>query len=97
LIWGGRYLPLFTSPEMLDVYADVELGIQFDPPVQIGEPWELRLPTSLVMLQADDTLPEFPPRRRRSAATSARTHSGRHGSVLAGPVAVISSWSSPPR
>jgi hypothetical protein len=61
LVWGGRYLPLFTAPEMLDTYADVELGLQFDPPLQIGEPWEVRLPTSLVMLQDDDTLPEFPP------------------------------------
>lgn len=60
-VWGGGYLPLFSAPEMLDVYADVELGVQLDPPVQIGESWEVRLPTSLVMLQADDTLPEFPP------------------------------------
>ena len=37
LLWSGRYLPLFTSPEMLAVYADVELGMQLDPPVQIGE------------------------------------------------------------
>jgi hypothetical protein len=61
LIWGGGYMPLFTSPDMLDMYADVELGTQLDPPEQIGEPWELRLPTSLVMLQEDDELPEFPP------------------------------------
>jgi hypothetical protein len=61
LIWGGGYLPLFTNPDMLDVYADVELGTQLDPPEQIGEPWELRLPTSLVMLQEVDELPEFPP------------------------------------
>ena len=60
-IWGGRYMPLFSTPEMLEVYAEAELGTQLDPPEQIGEPWEIRLPTSLVMLQADDTLPEFPP------------------------------------
>lgn len=35
--------------------------MQLDPPEQIGEPWEMRLATSLVMLQEDDTLPEFPP------------------------------------
>jgi hypothetical protein len=61
LIWGGGYLPLFSTPEMLDVYADVELGTQLDPPEQLGDTWEIRVPTSVVMLQADDTLPEFPP------------------------------------
>jgi hypothetical protein len=60
LIWGGGYLALFNSQDMLDVYADVELGQQFDPPLQVGESWEVRLPTSLVMLQAGDELPEFP-------------------------------------
>jgi len=60
LIWGGRYMPLFTSPEMLAVYAEVELDTQMDPPEQIGETWEIRLPTSLVMLQESDELPEFP-------------------------------------
>ena len=60
-IWGGRYMPLFSTPEMLEVYAEAELGTQLDPPEQIGEPWEIRLPTSLVRLQEDDTLPEFPP------------------------------------
>ena len=68
LIWGGGYLPLFTSPDMLDVYADVELGTQLDPPEQIGEPWELRLPTSLVMLQEDEELPEFPPEEPEAPA-----------------------------
>ncbi len=61
LIWGGGYLSLFTSQDMLDVYADVEMGRQFDPPLDIGEPWEIRLPTNMVMLQEDGTLPEFPP------------------------------------
>lgn len=61
LIWGGGYLSLFTSQDMLDVYADVELGRQFDPPLKIGAPWEIRLPTSMVMLQEGEVLPEFPP------------------------------------
>ena len=61
LIWGGGYLSLFTSQDMLDVYAEVELGRQFDPPLDIGDPWEIRLPTSMVMLQEGDALPEFPP------------------------------------
>jgi hypothetical protein len=61
LIWGGGYLSLFTSPDMLDVYNDVEKGRQFDPPLEVGEPWEIRVPTSMVMLQESDQLPEFPP------------------------------------
>jgi hypothetical protein len=59
LIWGGGYLPLFNNQDMLDVYADVELSTQIDPAEQIGEPWDIRLPTSLVMLQDDGTLPTF--------------------------------------
>jgi hypothetical protein len=61
LVWGGGYLALFTDPDMLDVYADVELGREFDPPVQVGDTWPIRLPTTMVMLQSDDTLPTFPP------------------------------------
>ena len=60
LIWGGGYLSLFTNQDMLDIYAGVELGRQFDPPLKIGDPWEIRLPTNMVMLQEDDMLPEFP-------------------------------------
>ncbi len=61
LIWGGGKLPLFSNQDMLDVYADVELGLQFDPPLKVGDAWEVRVPTSMVMLQEDDALPEFPP------------------------------------
>ena len=71
LIWGGGYLSLFTSQDMLDVYADVELGRQFDPPLQIGDPWEVRLPTSMVMLQQGEELPEFPPEEAEQAPPSA--------------------------
>ena len=59
LLFSGGYLSLFNTPEMLDVYADVELGRQFDPPLSIGDPWEVVVPTSLVMLQDDSTLPNF--------------------------------------
>ncbi len=59
-IWGGGYLPLFTSQDMLDIYSDVELGQQFDPPTQIGDTWEIRLPTNMVMLQENDVLPSYP-------------------------------------
>lgn len=59
LIFAGGYLSLFTAPEMLDAYADAELGRQFDPPLQIGEPWELQTPTSMLMLQEDAALPTY--------------------------------------
>ncbi|WP_170323280.1 hypothetical protein [Bradyrhizobium sp. STM 3809] len=60
LIWAGKYLALFPTQDILDAYEDVELGRQFDPPLQVGDAWEIRLPTSMVMLQDDDTLPVFP-------------------------------------
>ncbi len=79
LIWGGGYLSLLTSPDMLDVYADVERGRQFDPPLQVGESWQVQLPTSMVMLQADDVLPEFPPAEVEAARE-----------VMVGPAARVS-------
>lgn len=60
LVWGGGYLPLFQSADMLESYADVETQVQLDPPVQVGDSWEVRLPTSFVILQEDSVLPEFP-------------------------------------
>ncbi|TXH77726.1 MAG: hypothetical protein E6Q88_00430 [Lysobacteraceae bacterium] len=68
LIWGGGKLPLFSNQDMLDVYADVELGVQFDPPLKVGEPWEVRVPASMIMLQEGDALPEFPPEQESAAA-----------------------------
>jgi len=50
------------------VAAEVELGRQFDPPLQIGESWEIRVPTSMVMLQEGDALPEFPPEEQTELA-----------------------------
>ena len=59
LIFRGGYLPLFTDSDMLEVYADVEQAVQLDPPEQVGESWELTVPTNLVILQEDSTLPVF--------------------------------------
>ena len=60
LLWFGDYMPLFTDDDMLEVYSDVELARELDPPEQIGESWDIRLPTSLIMLQEDSELPKFP-------------------------------------
>jgi hypothetical protein len=70
LVWGGGYLSLFTSQDMLDVYEDVELGRQFDPPLEIGDPWEIRVPTSMVILQSSDQLPVFPPEEAEAEEAS---------------------------
>lgn len=61
LIWAGGYLPLLNTQEILDIYTDVELGRVIDPPEQVGEPWQVRVPTSLVILQDSGVLPQFPP------------------------------------
>ncbi len=58
-IWTGGYLALFDNIDSLTVYDDVENGLMFDPPVQVGAAWPVRLPSSLIRLQADDALPEF--------------------------------------
>lgn len=60
LLWCGAYLPLFDSDDFLGVFADVENGAQLDPPLQIGESWDIVLPTTMIKLQPDDVLPEFP-------------------------------------
>jgi len=59
MIWTGGYLALFDTEDVLTVYDDVENGLIFDPPVQIGDGWEIRLPTSLIKLQEDAELPKF--------------------------------------
>jgi len=59
-LWAGGYLALFTWQDILEIYGDVERGVQLDPPEQMGEAWSIRLPTNMVMLQDDDTLPVFP-------------------------------------
>lgn len=59
-IFGGGYLPLFTDQAVLDVWTDVELATQLDPAEQVGETWDVTVPTSMIMLQDGDGLPEFP-------------------------------------
>lgn len=57
-LWQGGYLPLFDEGQILDIYEDVERRRTIDPPEQIGESWELTLPSSFVKLQKDGTLPK---------------------------------------
>ena len=51
--------------------ATFEIRVAVDPPLQIGDPWEVRLPTSMVMLQQGEELPEFPPEEAEQAPPSA--------------------------
>ncbi len=50
-----------TSPlyvPVLEEIKEVENGLSMEP-VPVGEPWEVRLPTTLVLLRKDDKLPEW--------------------------------------
>ncbi len=59
-IWNGGPLPAISSELYLPI-AD-ELAERLDKPgdeVPQGEPWEVRIPTNLVKLRADDALPKW--------------------------------------
>lgn len=59
-IWNGGPLPPISSPLYLPI-AD-EIAERLDMPgdeVPQGEPWTVRVPTSLVKLRADDALPRW--------------------------------------
>ena len=59
-LWNGGPLPTVSSPLFLPI-AD-ELAEQLDRPgdeVPQGEPWTVRVPTTLVQLRADDQLPSW--------------------------------------
>ena len=58
--WNGGPLPPISSPLYLPI-AD-EIAERLDRPgdeVPQGDPWKVRIPTNLVHLRADDTLPEW--------------------------------------
>lgn len=59
-IWNGGPLPTISSPLYLPI-AD-EIAERLDRPgdeVPQGEPWTVRVPTTLVKLRADDALPRW--------------------------------------
>lgn len=59
-IWNGGSLPTIANPLFLHI-AD-ELAERMDRPgeeIPSGEPWEVRVPTTLVHLRADDKLPKW--------------------------------------
>ncbi|HEV8577821.1 MAG TPA: hypothetical protein VGX68_01965 [Thermoanaerobaculia bacterium] len=59
-IWNGGPLPTISNPLYLPI-AD-EIAERLDRPddeIPQGEPWLVRIPTTLVRLRPDDTLPEW--------------------------------------
>ena len=59
-LWDGGPLPAISNPLYLPI-AD-EIAERLDRPgeeVPQGDPWDVRIPTSLVHLRADDKLPKW--------------------------------------
>ena len=71
-IWNGGEPPLIDDPEYISIAEELKQGrtnsfnspIYYEgagtPPPFIVDEWEVKMPTSLVLLQEDGTLPEFP-------------------------------------
>ncbi len=59
-VWNGKSLPTISDDLYLPI-AD-EIAERLDRPgdeVPVGDPWEVRVPTTLVKLRSDDTLPKW--------------------------------------
>lgn len=59
-IWEGGELPQIGSPQYLDILEEVKGRLQAPgSEVPVGEPWEVLLPTTLVRLRPDSSLPRW--------------------------------------
>jgi hypothetical protein len=57
-IWNGGQVPQVGDPLYVSIVQEIQEQQQADPDgVVEGEPWDVRLPTTLVILQDDATLP----------------------------------------
>jgi len=59
-IWGGGAMPEITDTDYLPITEEIRASD--DAPgdeIPQGDPWEVSLPTTLIRLRADDTLPEW--------------------------------------
>jgi hypothetical protein len=60
-IWDGGQVPQVGDPLYVSLVQEIQeargLNANGEP---VGDPWELRMPTTLIMLAADATLPAFP-------------------------------------
>lgn len=61
LVWNGSDAPPeVTSPLYVSLVQEIkERTGSFDNEVPVGEPWEVRIPTSLLKLRQDDQLPRW--------------------------------------
>ncbi len=59
-VWNGGDLPNVTSPFYLSIIQELKES-EGAPGLEVpqGDPWDVRLPTSLVLLKKDDTLPSW--------------------------------------
>lgn len=59
-VWGGGALPTISDDLYLPIATEIaeKLGRPGDE-VAVGEPWEVRVPTTLVKLRPDDRLPSW--------------------------------------
>jgi len=59
--WEGGDLPLIGSPVYLPIVEEIKehQGQSTDEPEPVGEPWPVRLPTSLVVPRKDSSLPKW--------------------------------------
>jgi hypothetical protein len=70
-IWNGGDPPVVEDPLYVSLIDDL-----MPKPVEAGDTWEIKLPTSLVILQADSTLPNNPPSGDNDANGDADQNNG---------------------
>ncbi|MDO6516739.1 MULTISPECIES: hypothetical protein [Flavobacteriaceae] len=59
--WNGKGTPEINDPLYVSIITEIKekSGVTDKEPIPEGEPWEVRLPTSLIKLKQDDSLPEW--------------------------------------
>lgn len=61
LIWSGSEPPVLGDETYLSVVDEIKESLDApDGGVPEGDPWQFKIPTSLVILEASDQLPKFP-------------------------------------
>lgn len=60
-IWDGESPPQIGDPLYFSIINEIKerAGHSDNPPIPYGKSWEVRVPTSLVKLKADDELPKW--------------------------------------
>lgn len=60
LIWNGGDPPDISSSEYVPIVEEIEESLQHPgEEIAVGDPWDVRTPTTLVKLRKDDTLPRW--------------------------------------